>query len=1076
MGKIKKILENELVGGTQNTDVYPVTSTKAVYDENNERLDNILKRIGTVNISTNYNSDHIAEILTLNQAIAKVPSKDRTLGFVGTFLTADGWNTYQFNGNSLTEWSDTSKWVSTQNNSISNANQAMQGIGRYSYWSNSAPPTLTIEDNKRVLTWESLVILDVVSHHVHTKYYNNKLKMILPLSGILVIYGEAVEGETSFSLFYDVIAASVEPGDHTSFYKRISNAKDIVVIGVVETVPSGLKFFDFLKIASYNWGGVPSLTDDVNTLTDDVNTFKGNYGQYTYWSPSVKPVFQVGDTDRILSFTQLTIVKLDNCQVILNSYSQDITISGLSGVRVVYYDLVDKRIYTAGVGGISLPDADSKSITDLTSIITLGIVENSMYIDVLALSSRYIPGKYSLSVSGQLEELRPSTTSPIIFTKYKWDVIRTFGPTNVADIRISDILHTKHKYVYVRGKLDFKESTQLPTISIYLDDANRTGTGFKNLWSTAVSSDAQGNFEGIFTIPNTIWDNVDYDNGYTLFVFINNTSIQGTFTLNVYDAYVADYTGADNPYCLDNEAMEDTIKYSEALSHLVTINEDDHIYGRYSPESPLGSVFPVAAHVNFSATTTNSEARSDGFLTEVRAQVNGTGTYTFRVGLLDQYPRFVVSNEFTLYLSNGLNIIDVSDKRIPIAKGEQLAISCTSNAGTSGTSSIRYRQNTKHIDNELFYGPNNSTWAKLATEYGGEINLSYKMLSLDDSIFALKSNVDSLKEQIEKQNDTINSLRYVYDNNGVPYKLSIYNGEIVVKSVQYKKVLALGNSLTSHGYAEGIGYYGDVEWAMASTNKVTTTWTNHLQTILRQKQPSATVTPFNIASWETNYMGVVLNDLFASHKGVDYDLIIIRAGENGTAGDDYAQGVDRLVSYLRDNFPLADIIITDMFWHNTVKEAGFREIAEKYNYPYISFGSIADKCLLGQMLLGRDGVFHPITHNGVASHCTDVCFFDFANILANSLGYQQISGKYTVKVNSSIDYSMNQSSQIKDGYVSILTYGSSEPNINIKQGDNIIQYTNYPLDEVSWINTPSKVPSYATTFKMPEGDVTVTIQ
>ena len=45
MGKIKKILENELVGGTQNTDVYPVTSTKAVYNEDNERLDNILNRV-----------------------------------------------------------------------------------------------------------------------------------------------------------------------------------------------------------------------------------------------------------------------------------------------------------------------------------------------------------------------------------------------------------------------------------------------------------------------------------------------------------------------------------------------------------------------------------------------------------------------------------------------------------------------------------------------------------------------------------------------------------------------------------------------------------------------------------------------------------------------------------------------------------------------------------------------------------------------------------------------------------------------------------------------------------------------
>ena len=45
MGKIKKILENELVGGTQTNDIYPVTSIKAIYNENNERLDNILKNL-----------------------------------------------------------------------------------------------------------------------------------------------------------------------------------------------------------------------------------------------------------------------------------------------------------------------------------------------------------------------------------------------------------------------------------------------------------------------------------------------------------------------------------------------------------------------------------------------------------------------------------------------------------------------------------------------------------------------------------------------------------------------------------------------------------------------------------------------------------------------------------------------------------------------------------------------------------------------------------------------------------------------------------------------------------------------
>lgn len=110
MGKIKKITENELVGGTQNTDVYPVTSVKAVYDENNERLDNILNRSGVVNISTNYNADHIAEVLTLEQAIAKVPSKDRVLGFQGKFLSENGWKSYVFIGDSIADWTNKTKW------------------------------------------------------------------------------------------------------------------------------------------------------------------------------------------------------------------------------------------------------------------------------------------------------------------------------------------------------------------------------------------------------------------------------------------------------------------------------------------------------------------------------------------------------------------------------------------------------------------------------------------------------------------------------------------------------------------------------------------------------------------------------------------------------------------------------------------------------------------------------------------------------------------------------------------------------------------------------------------------------
>lgn len=111
MGKIRKILETELVGGMQTTDVYPVTSVKAVYDENNERLDHILNRRGIVNISTNYNDDHIAEVLTLYQAINKVPASDRVLGFQGKYLASDSWHTIIYTGENLANWGDKTKWI-----------------------------------------------------------------------------------------------------------------------------------------------------------------------------------------------------------------------------------------------------------------------------------------------------------------------------------------------------------------------------------------------------------------------------------------------------------------------------------------------------------------------------------------------------------------------------------------------------------------------------------------------------------------------------------------------------------------------------------------------------------------------------------------------------------------------------------------------------------------------------------------------------------------------------------------------------------------------------------------------------
>ena len=114
------------------------TATNVTYDNNASGLNaenaqdaidelssigHFVKRGGVVNISTNYNSEHTVEVLTLSQAIAKVPSSDRVLGFTMTFLSSDGWKNYQFTGATINNWTDINNWNSFVNDAQLKSNQ-----------------------------------------------------------------------------------------------------------------------------------------------------------------------------------------------------------------------------------------------------------------------------------------------------------------------------------------------------------------------------------------------------------------------------------------------------------------------------------------------------------------------------------------------------------------------------------------------------------------------------------------------------------------------------------------------------------------------------------------------------------------------------------------------------------------------------------------------------------------------------------------------------------------------------------------------------------------------------------------
>lgn len=119
MGLSRKIKDKELVGGSTEEDIYPVTSTQSVYNSQDKTVDQLLATNLPINISANYNANHNANYnaiaYTLREAINMVPLYDRRIGFIGTYLSKDltpnKWITIQYNGISA----DSSSWVNTDN-------------------------------------------------------------------------------------------------------------------------------------------------------------------------------------------------------------------------------------------------------------------------------------------------------------------------------------------------------------------------------------------------------------------------------------------------------------------------------------------------------------------------------------------------------------------------------------------------------------------------------------------------------------------------------------------------------------------------------------------------------------------------------------------------------------------------------------------------------------------------------------------------------------------------------------------------------------------------------------------------
>jgi len=185
---------------------------------------------------------------------------------------------------------------------------------------------------------------------------------------------------------------------------------------------------------------------------------------------------------------------------------------------------------------------------------------------------------------------------------------------------------------------------------------------------------------------------------------------------------------------------------------------------------------------------------------------------------------------------------------------------------------------------------------------------------------------------------------------------------------QPKKVLFVGNSLTSHGPKADIDWHGN--WGMAATSG-DKDYVHLVTRALAAKQGTMPeIMVKNVADFERNHVGYDIAGKFADAASFKADLVILCIGENVAAlktveaQAKYQEQVTALLKTLKSN-PQAQIIVRSSFWANTAKDGAMRLACEAVGGTFVDISSLSKD----EKNYARSE--RPYKHAGVANHPGD---------------------------------------------------------------------------------------------------------
>lgn len=200
-------------------------------------------------------------------------------------------------------------------------------------------------------------------------------------------------------------------------------------------------------------------------------------------------------------------------------------------------------------------------------------------------------------------------------------------------------------------------------------------------------------------------------------------------------------------------------------------------------------------------------------------------------------------------------------------------------------------------------------------------------------------------------------------NNDVPASGQIHADECVKfypKESADIKIAFLGNSITRHGVAENLGWFGD--WGMAASCREND-YVHRLVARFEETGKKVSFCIANLSDWERTRDMALLESSYAQVKNFNADIVVVRLGENARLSEKleaFKPCYKQMVGYFSGG---AKVVLTDLFWEYEPFDKFVESLAAEKGYHFVQIHDLGND---EQMkAVGKFG------HAGVAAHPGD---------------------------------------------------------------------------------------------------------